>query len=177
MAYTTPRTWVAGEIATAANLNTHVRDNMSWCLTDAPAASVYNNANLTHNSTGNWFTVTANSEYFDNASLHSTSSNTSRLTVPSGGGGKYLMGSSISMAANATGIRSIRILSGGVLLLTQVNQPGSSAVAFDVPIVTLAGLSAADYIETEAFQSSGGNLTITYSSAAHPNMWFTWIRS
>jgi hypothetical protein len=27
MAYTTPRTWVAGETVTAANLNTHVRDN------------------------------------------------------------------------------------------------------------------------------------------------------
>jgi hypothetical protein len=28
MAWTSPRTWVAGEVATAANLNTHVRDNL-----------------------------------------------------------------------------------------------------------------------------------------------------
>lgn len=28
MAWTTPRTWVAGEIVTAANMNTHVRDNL-----------------------------------------------------------------------------------------------------------------------------------------------------
>jgi hypothetical protein len=26
--YTTPRTWVAGEVVTAQNLNTHVRDNV-----------------------------------------------------------------------------------------------------------------------------------------------------
>jgi len=30
MAYTTPRTWVAGELVTAAFLNTHVRDNISY---------------------------------------------------------------------------------------------------------------------------------------------------
>lgn len=29
MAWTAPRTWVAAEITTAANLNTHVRDNMN----------------------------------------------------------------------------------------------------------------------------------------------------
>lgn len=28
MVWTTPRTWVAGEVVTAANLNTHLRDNM-----------------------------------------------------------------------------------------------------------------------------------------------------
>lgn len=29
MAYTTPRTWVTGELVTAAYLNTHVRDNLN----------------------------------------------------------------------------------------------------------------------------------------------------
>ncbi len=28
MAWTAPRTWVAGEVVTAALLNTHVRDNL-----------------------------------------------------------------------------------------------------------------------------------------------------
>lgn len=28
MVWTTPRTWVAGEVVTAANLNTHLRDNL-----------------------------------------------------------------------------------------------------------------------------------------------------
>lgn len=30
MAWTAPRTWVAGEVVTAALLNTHVRDNLSY---------------------------------------------------------------------------------------------------------------------------------------------------
>ena len=30
MAWTAPRTWVAGELITAAVMNTHIRDNLAW---------------------------------------------------------------------------------------------------------------------------------------------------
>jgi hypothetical protein len=30
MAWTTPRTWVGGELVTAAIFNTHIRDNLAW---------------------------------------------------------------------------------------------------------------------------------------------------
>ncbi len=30
MAWTTPRTWIVGEVPTAALMNTHVRDNLSF---------------------------------------------------------------------------------------------------------------------------------------------------
>lgn len=39
MAWTSPRTWVAGEIVTAANLNTHLRDNLSELRTGGLALS------------------------------------------------------------------------------------------------------------------------------------------
>ena len=32
MAWTTPRTWVAGEVVTASQLNAHVRDNLNFLL-------------------------------------------------------------------------------------------------------------------------------------------------
>ena len=32
MAWTTPRTWVAGELVTASIMNTHVRDNLTALL-------------------------------------------------------------------------------------------------------------------------------------------------
>lgn len=35
MAWTNPRTWVAGEVVTAANMNTHVRDNLTAAFTSA----------------------------------------------------------------------------------------------------------------------------------------------
>lgn len=37
MAWTTPRTWVAGETVTAALMNTHVRDNLSTILPSGTA--------------------------------------------------------------------------------------------------------------------------------------------
>jgi hypothetical protein len=37
MAWTSPRTWVASEIVTAAVMNTHVRDNLTELRTDATA--------------------------------------------------------------------------------------------------------------------------------------------
>ena len=37
MSYVTPRTFVAGEIETAAIFNTHLRDNIDWLATSAPA--------------------------------------------------------------------------------------------------------------------------------------------
>lgn len=53
MAWTTPRTWVANELVTAAQMNTHVRDNLS-VLTPAYAyptsGATYDAQNQTANS-------------------------------------------------------------------------------------------------------------------------------
>lgn len=49
MAWTTPRTWVAGELVTASMMNTHVRDNMnflkqySWTVAATVATGTQNN--------------------------------------------------------------------------------------------------------------------------------------
>lgn len=48
MAWTSPRTWVAGEVVTAAELNTHVRDNLNY-LHDNPVGSTWNHIKYTAN--------------------------------------------------------------------------------------------------------------------------------
>lgn len=53
MAYTTPRTWVTGEVVTAAQLNQDVRDNILFL-----AASTLGYAQVTANQTGIGTTVT-----------------------------------------------------------------------------------------------------------------------
>ena len=40
MAWTTPRTWVSGEIVTAAIMNQHVRDNLGYLHGDAGTISL-----------------------------------------------------------------------------------------------------------------------------------------
>lgn len=64
MSWTTPRTWVVGEIVTAAEMNTHVRDNFSWMYgessrivkTTAKAVSTASEADLLNGE----FTLSAN---------------------------------------------------------------------------------------------------------------------
>lgn len=62
MAWTSPRTWVAGEVLTASLLNTHVRDNLK-AIGDAWTA-------YTPTLTG--FTVSASQAYYRAAGKHIT---------------------------------------------------------------------------------------------------------
>lgn len=55
--WTTPRTWVTGEVITAAQLNTHVRDNFDYCRQrlDAARPLVSAVSSAVHNTTSTTF--------------------------------------------------------------------------------------------------------------------------
>lgn len=177
MAFTTPRTWVAGEIATAANLNTHVRDNIAWIATDSPSCRVYNNANI---SIGNATetSVTCNSERFDNAAMHSTSSNTSRITIPTGGGGKYVFGCGSAWALSSAGnyrqslLRLNATTYMGILTLAPSASHGSPG-----SFTTVYSVAATDYAEMRVNQDSGGNLNLTVNADYSPEVFAFWFRT
>lgn len=83
MAYVTPRTWVTGELVTAAEMNQDVRDNIS-ALANPEACRAYHNT--TQSVTDNTDTTVAfNTESYDTASIHSTVTNNSRFTLPKAG--------------------------------------------------------------------------------------------
>lgn len=105
--------------------------------------------------------LTADTEAFDVGAMHSTSVNTSRLTVPTGGAGLYLLSGTISFTANATGTRNLLIYKNGGTLLSQTNYQGmTSSDAFIAPVSVLAVLADGDYVELKANQSSGGSLNV-----------------
>ena len=138
-------------------------------VTAAPvnAARVYNNADISIPS-ATYVTLTYNSEYYDVGGLHSTSSNTGRMTAPVAG--KYLIISQIAWAANANGIRYQKIVKNGVstnvLAETQLPVPGSNEQY--VQIMTEVNLNAGDYVEVWVWQNSGGNLAAKYRFEAEP---------
>lgn len=101
--------------------------------------------------------VTLDAETFDVGALHDTGSNTSRLTVPTGGDGLYLLIGSVSFAANATGVRALTLKKNATTALADVQQVAANVTQI-VPIMCLAVLAAADYVEVYATQTSGGNL-------------------
>jgi len=55
MAWTTPRTWVASEVPTAAIFNTHVRDNLSYVFSGRGGSTVVRDNGATYTSTSGTF--------------------------------------------------------------------------------------------------------------------------
>ena len=110
--------------------------------------------------------ITWDVEAIDTDGFHSTSSNTSRVTIPSGKGGKYLVIATVTWAANATGLRSYGIKKNGSSV-TQINSTNSSGtIQFSQQEHHILDLAAGDYIEIEGYQTSGGNLDILANNTA-----------
>ena len=130
-------------------------------------ASVYMSANQNCNS-GSDTTVNWDLELFDTNSMHDNVTNNSRVTVPTGYGGKWLLTASFSWAANNTGSRwayfykngSTDIHSAFVTYLSAASQ-----MTYEMSYVVQ--LAAADYITVKVGQNSGGVLGLVagYSSA------------
>lgn len=103
--------------------------------------------------------ITFDSEFFDTDAIHSTSTNTSRFTVPAGKGGKWQLSTTLAYDANSTGFRQIRIVKNGTnfnnLIAVPVTADGTHMSHTDI-----FELVATDYIELQAYQNSGGNLNI-----------------
>ena len=100
--------------------------------------------------------LTWDTEQFDTDAFHSTSSNTSRITIPTGKNGKYNISFAIRWVGNSTGRRRITIYKNGVSAFAI--ESGASVDATSVVGTYVMDLVATDYVELYAFQTSGGNL-------------------
>lgn len=152
-----------------------VRDDLDWLSTSMPHARVYNSAAISHATSGSNQIITFNSERYDTGSCHSTVSNTSRLTVPSGGGGVYSIGGCVGFLANATGVRYAYIVVNGATTIALNTAPATSAIDTRVTVACDYLLAAGDYVELGAYQNSGGALNMTATGNMCPEFWFRWV--
>lgn len=97
------------------------------------------------------------SEDFETGTAHSTSSNTSRVTIATTG--IYFFFGRITFAANATGYRIAALRANGGAYLEMLKFPTNGAAnLLSVQVGRLAALTAGDYVELVAWQNSGGAL-------------------
>jgi hypothetical protein len=143
-------------------------------VTDPPRCRVYNSANISLTS-GVVTAMTFDTETIDDGGMHSTSVNTSRITVPSDGAGWYSIGGCVRFAANTTGYREIKITLNGTLDLEIMRVPNSGATDdVRVSIHTEYPLAVGDYVELYATQNSGGALNALGGFAYSPMMYAKW---
>jgi hypothetical protein len=139
-----------------------------------PRCRVTNSANISINNT-TATALTFNTETNDSGGMHSTTSNTSRVTVPSGGDGWYVITGNVEFAANATGQRAIAILLNGTSnIATERAVAASAAANTQLSIATQYPLAAGDYIELTAYQSSGGALNVV-ATGGSPVLTACWV--
>lgn len=98
--------------------------------------------------------ITWNTETFDTDGFHSTSSNTSRMTIPSGKAGKYLVTAQLFMTMNDTKQLIFYLYKNGSVIARAQNQSGSGN-NLSVNYSDLYDLAVGDYLEVYMFQNNG----------------------
>ena len=139
-----------------------------WGAATAPSFVGCNIYRTTGNQTISDSTATAidfNAESFDTDAFHNNSTNLSRVTIPSGKGGKYLFTAWANFVGNGTGYRDLQLLINGTTL-TGSSTSGwkPDAVGYTAGnIAVILNLVATDYVEVLVTQTSGGNLALVGS--------------
>lgn len=124
-------------------------------------ASVSNSASQTIANTTET-TMTFDTEQFDTDGIHSTSSNTGRMTIPTGKGGKYLLSGMFNPAANGVNWEFYVYVNGSYYItgFPQTSGAGNARGTAQCILNVVLNLNAADYVEVKAWQNSGGNSDI-----------------
>lgn len=110
--------------------------------------------------------ITFDSEDFDTDTMHSTVTNTSRITVPSTG--YYAAVGVVPFAKNGTGGRAAYIYLNGSFAGSGVNQAPNSSTSAQLVVSGLFYATSGQYFELDAYQNSGGDLSAGHASS-RPN--------
>lgn len=121
--------------------------------------------------------LTLNSEEYDTDGFHDTSSNTSRLTVPSGMGGYYQIGAMIYGGPPSAGCL-VDILKNGANttlhgMRNQNQVTGGNSVTWNLHAIV--NLAAADYVELQLNNTSASTFTVGHATATvvQTSFWMT----
>lgn len=128
-----------------------------------PSVRVYNSANISiPNSTNT--VLTFNKEHWDTDKMHSTVSNTGRLTCRTAG--IYTIFTNIVFDNNASGERVVNFRLNGSTMIASDRRPGHGWV--NMLLSTEYKLNANDYLEVIVYQNRGGSLNVIRSNDYSP---------
>jgi hypothetical protein len=154
-------------------LATWIRDRgVRTVKLDTPSVRVYNSAaqSIPNNTTT---ALTFNTELHDTHQMHSTTSNTGRLTctIP----GVYYYWAMVEFNTNNTGVRDLRVLLNGSTIIGLDRRPTMAANEPTLCVVGEYKLSVGDYLSCSVTQNSGGNLDINSTARFTPDFGMHWV--
>lgn len=176
MAWTTPRTWTAASALAAADLNVDVRDNTGYLkdaldthgLTSATTpqpikaggygVSISNASINVSDATDSH--IQCDTEDWDDAGFHSLVTNTSRITIPTGGDGRYLFNGWVSFESNSSGIRQLWLEKNSATEYHRTRIPAITGAASSLVTSVELSLVAGDWVAMLVRQNSGGTLAV-----------------
>jgi hypothetical protein len=164
----TPARLAVGTNGTSLVADSTAATGLKWGYQTSLGCLLYKTANQSISNAVET-TVSFDGEVYDTSNFHDNTTNNSRMTIPAGLGGKYLVNVNFAYAANATGQRVGYIFTGlGGLYMLNAISPNSTASQANVSFSAILNMTAGDYIEMKTYQDSGGSLNLLGAA-----LWYT----
>ena len=175
LAVPSPRTFTPGETEVGSYLNS-LRDALNFLINPPILTATQASGQSIPNVT--WTSLALDATSVDSYGMHSNSVNNTRAVAQVAGW--YLVCGSVNWNPNSTGNRGIRLAKNGTAIVGSgafrlptgagnTDGMGSSSL--------LAFLAVGDYVEVQAFQSSGGALNTVIGSDVDASMTVTWTHA
>ena len=120
-------------------------------------------------ATSTWSEVLFQAETFDTDAFHDTSTNTGRITVPTGEGGKYLVTATVMFQTrNANTVSFLVRKNGADAMWSKAMNLNSGTQHLEM--VDVMDLAAADYLTMHFYQDSGSSVDLYFHSTASGGM-------
>ena len=107
-------------------------------------------------------------ESFDDG-LHSTTTNRSRFTVPTGRGGKYLVVAHLVFTSGDEAIRLVRLRKNGQYVEGEARLI-EGGTGMSLTLTTVVAMNAGDYLEVQVYQNSAATIYVCGSSTQYSTL-------
>lgn len=164
----TPARLAVGSNGQVLTADSTTATGLKWATPASTPSFIGCSLTRTSNQTISNATDTAiawNSEIYDTDGFHDNTTNNSRITIPSGKGGKYQFNFVLRWNGNSTGFRNHKLFINGSEGGSLIRYTNLSADATIMNGSFVLDLAAGDYVQLYAFQSSGGNLDLSFEAS------------